>query len=193
MKSPPPPRITIGVVAPGDKVAMRKRRPTEAEIGLSADLSQFYGMKATLERLFGRSIFLKVKDGGSFSAWRKATHRLLDALDLAISETVAVVDPEWRAEIAAALEHGRESIRRTNTMADLFAALAATLANVAFLQLGMMPSHATRRDAVPLRPDHWKLSAYRSVQYVQDDHQKEALAARRTRQRQAAEHSDQAN
>ena len=56
-----PPVIRVRAVAPGDPAAKRKQRPTYEEIGLRADMSQFYAMKAVLEEALGHPVDLRLK------------------------------------------------------------------------------------------------------------------------------------
>ncbi len=46
-------KIKIRFVPPGDPVVKRKRRATPAEMGLRADMAQFYAMKSILEEVLG--------------------------------------------------------------------------------------------------------------------------------------------
>ncbi len=62
---------------------------------LRADLAQYYPAKALFERVLGRSAFLRVKDYGPLSSWRKNYDRLLRAIGVAAAATVEVADAEW--------------------------------------------------------------------------------------------------
>ncbi len=157
--------------------------------GRSYDIAQFYPMKATLERLFGHATFLRLKKTGSFADWRRAMRRLLDAIALASRTTVRVADNDWREELDGALSRGREGIALAMGMDELFAAVAATLAEVAFIQIGSMPFRAPGVDAVKLTADWWTLSGFRSVQYVQTDEQRAAVAKLKSRERTASAES----
>jgi hypothetical protein len=193
----PATRSRVRFVAPGDPVARRKRRLTYEEIGLRADTSQFYAMKAVLEQVLGRPVYLRLKETVTMTVWRKQTVRLLDAIALAITSTVVVADQEWREDIAAAICRGKEAIKRSDTIAELFAALSAALTRIVFIQIGRMPSHASTASLLsyaktaPLTAEFWTLNAHRSVQYVQTAAQRQALEESRmtTAQRQALEES----
>jgi hypothetical protein len=195
-----PATIRIRYVAPGDPVPTRKRRPTYEEIGLHADMSQFYAMKAVLEEALGHPVYLKLKETGTMTDWRKATIRLLDAVALAIDSTVLVADQEWREDITAAIRDGQEAIKRSDTISQLFAALSSALTRIVFMQIGLMPSLSNygktlphcgaaftpRGKTAPLTADFWTLNTYRSVQYVQTAAQRQALEAFHARRREAA-------
>ena len=180
---------------PGDPVARRKRRPTYEEIGLRADMNQFYGMKAVLEQVLGHPVYLRLKETATMTDWRKQTDRLLDAIALAITSTVVVAYQEWRGDIAAAIRRGQEAINRSDTISELFAALSVALTRIVFIQIGRMPSQYVfdraqfgrrLRRTAPLTAEFWTLNQYRSVQYVQTAAQRQALDASRARRRDAA-------
>jgi hypothetical protein len=170
-----PPIIIIKVLEPGVLGKVQRRRPTHDEIGIRADLAQFYAMKAVLERTLGHPVYLKLKDYAPLKEWRKATIRLLDAVELAINSTVEIADQEWRDDIAAAIRLGRDLIKGSNTSSALFAVLSATLTEIVFLQIGFMPSRPRPGKTAPLTADFWTLNRYRSVQYVQTAAQRQAL------------------
>jgi hypothetical protein len=100
------------------------------------------------------------------------------AIELAINSTVVITDAAWRDDIAAVIRLGQESIKCSETIADLFSTLSATLSRIVFMQIGQMPRYTMQSKRVPLTPEWWKLNTYRSVQYVQNDAQKQALAKR---------------
>jgi hypothetical protein len=164
-------------MVPGDPVPKRARRLTRADTGLRYDMSQFYAMKDTLEALFGHPLYMKLKETAGIADWRKAIIRLLDAIALAINSTVKIADDDWRTTIAAEVDHGKQMIKLSNTIGDLFSTLSATLTKIVFLQIGFMPRRSSFRATVPLKPDCWTFDGYRSVQYVQSAAQKRALNA----------------
>ena len=184
-----PPIIKITAVAPGDPRTKRKRRPTEAEIGLRYDMSQFYAMKATLEALFGHPVYMKLKETASIADWRKATTRLLDAIALAIESTITIADDEWRKDIAAEIAHGKALIKISDTASGLFASLSATLTRIVFLQVGIIPSRTALLKTAPLKADLVELNNYRTVQYVQTAAQRQALAKARGHRTEAVANS----
>jgi hypothetical protein len=67
-----PPNIKVRFIAPGEATPVRKRRPTRAEIGLHADMSQFYEMKAVLEEAFGHPVCQSARNFDPDSAWGSA-------------------------------------------------------------------------------------------------------------------------
>jgi hypothetical protein len=154
-------------------------------------MSQFYSLKAVLEEVLGRRVYLTLKETATMKDWRKATTRLLKAVEFALTCTVSVFDQEWRDDIAAAISHGQDTIKSSTTISDLFAALSATLTRIVFLQIGFMPSRRNYADTVPLTADFWTLNQYRNVQYVQTASQKAALDNLRARRRRAATRVDE--
>jgi hypothetical protein len=52
--------------------------------------------------------------------------------------------------------------------------MAATLIEVSFQQVGLMPRRRGHTGKYPLRKGQWKLDAYRSVAYLQTNEQKKA-------------------
>jgi hypothetical protein len=177
MSTSKPPIIRIKIVEPDTFGKARKRRPTHDEIGIHFDSTQFYAMKAFLERTLGHPIYLKLKDYAPLKEWQKAIIRLLDAMELAINSTVEVADQEWRDDIAEAIQLGRDLIKGSEKIGNLFAVLSATLTQVVFLQIGLMPSRPFHGKTVPLTADFWTLNRHRSVQYVQTAAQRQALDA----------------
>jgi hypothetical protein len=138
---------------------------------LRYDMSQFYPMKAAFEQILGNRAYRTLKETGSLSDWKKETKKLLKAIGISITETVKVADEKFFEQIHSELEHGERLVSSSKEIAELFAALAATLTKLVFLQIGYIPS---RHDAetVPLRPQYWVLNRVRSVQYVQSAEQK---------------------
>ena len=134
---------------------------------IRADLSQYYAMKAVFERTLGKSSFAAVKDYAPLRVWKAEAVRLLMAISLAVTDTVEIVDDEWKAEMSAEIEDGISRIKSSSKIDDLFAGLSATLSHVVFLQLGFLPRGHYRIARVPLARGHWKLDVVRSVQYVQ--------------------------
>jgi hypothetical protein len=158
--------------------------------GIRADMAQFYSMKAVLERTLGKTTFEKLKDGGTLRDWKNALTKVLKAIELSVEATVAVADAEWRKEIGQLLENGRARLLGQKSIDELFAALSATLIEVAFLQLGRIPSNANvisnsstkkvplkLQRTIPLKPQYWTLRRFRSVQYVQTQEQQDNLRA----------------
>lgn len=144
------------------------------------DLSQFYPMKAALEDLFGRECFAKLKESATLAEWKAECRRLLKALEVAVRVNVPIADAEWHDEIRSVLRLGRSHVASAKTVGELFCAVGATLTRVAFLQLGAIPNRPTA-DSVSLAERHWRLDAFRSVQYVQTEKQRESLHRSRKR------------
>ncbi len=138
------------------------------------DISQFYPMKAVLERLFGKRCYRKLKETATLKDWKVEIQRLLRGIEVALDATVDVADNEWRVEMKQTLRRGRSLVSGAESITDLFAHLSATLVNLVFLQIGHLPVRASV-EIVPLSPKYWQLNAYRSVQYVQSKSQAENL------------------
>jgi hypothetical protein len=132
-----------------------------------AGLAEHYALKTLLERVLGHESFLRVKEYAPLSVWRAECTRLLKAIQVSVASTVQVADAEWRAEVDALLAHGVQRARTTASVGELHAALAATLGELCFLQLGAVPERSLARKSAPLTAANWQLTAFRSVQYVQ--------------------------
>jgi hypothetical protein len=137
-----------------------------------ADLSQYYAAKALFERILGRSALMRVKDYGPLSAWRENYTRLLRAIGVSVDATVEVVDAQWQREVNELLKRGVERLKIAKSVDELHAAAAATLGELAFLQLGFVPRGHSRVESIPLSPRHWRMNPVRSVQYVQSAEQR---------------------
>ncbi len=148
------------------------------------DLHQYYSMKAVFEETLGRASFAKLKDYGSLKEWKSESARLLKAISLSIEVTVEIADEQWKTEIQQEIQHGLSRIESAAEIDELFAGLAATLARVAFLQLGFFPLGHRMVERIPLKPSYWKLNVVRTVQYVQTEEQRarqRKILERRTR------------
>ena len=138
------------------------------------DLAQFYPMKAVIEQILGRNSFQKLKDHGTLTDWKTESQKLLDAITLSISTTVQISDDDWNEEVDAVIKLGKSHVQDSNTIADLFSSLAATFARLSFLQKGFLPNRYSK-ESIRLVSNNWKLDVFRSVQYVQNENQKQKL------------------
>src|SRR5438046_667970 len=141
-------------------------------------------MKSLLEHLLGRHSFRRVKDYAPLAVWKAESRKLIRATALSIESTVVVVDEEWKSEVKLLLDHGVSRVRLAASVDELFASLAATFAELAFLQVGLIPKGHWRVERIPLVASNWKLDAVRSVQYVQSPTQRATQARLRKRGRQ---------
>ena len=141
---------------------------------IRADLSQYYAAKALFEKILGRAAFMRVKDYGPLSAWRENYTKLLCAVGVAAKATVDVADVEWKQEISELLTRGIKRLVTAKSIDELHAAAAATLGELAFLQLGFVPKGHCRVANVPLTGRNWKMNPVRTVQYVQSAEQRAA-------------------
>lgn len=141
---------------------------------LHHDMSHMYALKSSIEDLLGNRAWLDLKETTSTTTWRRYVMKVLDAIELSVGTTVLIKDEEWMEAVCSNLDHGRELARLAQTPEDAIAALSATLLRQVFLQLGSSPSRKTAT-SVPLKPQNWNFSGFRSVQYVQSPQQKEDL------------------
>ena len=141
---------------------------------IRADLSQYYAAKALFEQVLGRAAFMRVKDYGPLSAWRENYTKLLRAVGVVVEVTVEVADVEWKQEVSELLKHGIKRLTTAKSIDELHAAAAATLGELAFLQLGFVPRGHYRVANVPLIGRNWKMNPVRTVQYVQSAEQRAA-------------------
>lgn len=140
---------------------------------IRADLAQYYPLKAVLEKTLGRRSFSRVKDYAALPTWKAEITRLLSALQLSVEATVVVVDEPWKDEARRILDHGRQGVARATSIDELLACLSASLTELSFHQLGLVPRGHAHVESVPLRPKNWNLALLRTVQYVQTPAQKE--------------------
>jgi hypothetical protein len=176
-----PPKLVIKFVEPGDKLPKRPK-PTFEEIGLKGDMSQFYVMKSLFEQLLGKPTYMRLKESAHFPSWKAATAKLLDAMHFSIKTNVQVADAQWFRDVEEIITDGKERIARAETIADLFAYLSATLIELSFTQLGMMPTRSYPPETIPLKAQYWTLSRYRTVQYIQSPQQQAAVQTEQKRQ-----------
>jgi hypothetical protein len=141
---------------------------------LRADSSQYYAIKQAFEQTFGNKAWLELKECTVVGTWKKYTANLLRAIQLAIDETVRFRDDAWFREINGHIEHGLEISRAAKSLDELLSGLAATLISVVFLQVGMFPNRRSR-GKVTLARNNWRLDKFRTVQYIQNKGQLEAL------------------
>lgn len=139
---------------------------------IRADLSQYYAAKALFGQVLGRTAFLRVKDYGPLSAWCENYMKLLRAVGVAVEATVEIVDAEWKQEVSELLEHGYQRLRSAKSIDELHSVAAATLGELAFLQLGFVPRGHHSSDNIPLTRRNWRMNAVRTVQYVQSNEQR---------------------
>ena len=130
-----------------------------------------YALKHLFESLFGRNAWLEIKHSTDLRQWKKYSTRVLSALEGSAKATVQVADKEWFGQFASTIEHGKNRVNSSKDFEQLFASLAASLGEISFLQLGMMPMRSTQKNITVRHPSNWKLDCYRSVQYVQNAEQ----------------------
>lgn len=141
---------------------------------LRYDMAQYYSMKVMFEHVFGNRSYRRLKETATFQDWKKETVKLLQAIRLSIISTVEVADDDFFGQVDIEIEHGKKLISSTEQIDDLFAVLSATLTRIVFLQIGLIPNNY-RCKTVTLRKNNWVLDTFRSVQYVQNHEQKEAV------------------
>lgn len=153
----------------------KSRRASSQETGIRYDISQFYSMKDVMEQLFGKRVYLRLKETANLKDWKDSTIKLLGAILLASESSTAVADDDWRNEIKDTVTVSINLISSADHISDLFSSLAATLTRIVFVQIGCVPNHRLAHRTVRLTKEWWTLSRYRSVQYVQNEAQKAAL------------------
>jgi hypothetical protein len=169
---------------------MAQRKPVNNIDDIPHDLSFAYTLKAAFEEILGHDTFLKLKECHVLSVWKAESDRLLRASLIAFRETVEIADDAFRKEVAETIEFGIKAVKSSKSINQLFASLAATYARLSFLQLGLRPCRS--RGSVPLRKEDWKLSGYRTVQYVQTESQKRNLDSLLEKRRESRERAQSA-
>jgi len=141
---------------------------------LRADESQYLTLKIVSEQLLGRKAWYDLKECTSLVVWKKYVTKLLRAMELAVQETVQVRDDLWFEEFSDYVQRGLELARKSKSIDELFSGLSATLLRISFLQIGFFPNQS-KSQKVSLRRADWRLSRFRTVQYVQSAEQLEDL------------------
>lgn len=134
-------------------------------------MSQFYPLKSILEQILGQDTYKKLKETGTLNDWKKVVKKLLNTIEFSINETVEITDEDFFRQINDIIKHGINSVDMSKEASDLFSHLSATLIKIVFLQIGYIPSTYVKNR--PLRKGRWNLSYIRSVQYVQNQEQKQ--------------------
>jgi hypothetical protein len=148
----------------------RPARGVERLDEIPHDLSFAYTLKAAFEDILGPEAFRKLKECHELRVWKSESKRLLRASLIAFHETVEIADAAFREEVTDTIDFGLKTIGLAKSIDQLFSSLAATYARLSFLQLGLRPNRW--RGNGSLQKQDWKLSAYRTVQYVQTERQK---------------------
>jgi hypothetical protein len=138
------------------------------------EYSKYLTLKVAIENLFGTDAWYALKESGHLATWRNYSQKTLRALELSINDTVEICDVEWLTELRERIDRGVEAIREANSIDEVISIMAATLIEVSFLQVGLIPRRRGRTGRYPLRKGQWKLDLYRSVAYFQTKEQKEA-------------------
>lgn len=139
------------------------------------EYTKFLAFKGVVEDLFGSDAWYALKESNHIPTWRGYCSKVLKSLDLAIEDTVSVCDESWKAQVKRILWHGIGSLGKAKEIDEMIGIVAASVLEVSFLQLGLMPRRKGSDSKVSLRKGAWKLDAFRSVQYVQSEAQKEQL------------------
>ncbi|HCG5558758.1 TPA: hypothetical protein ACX3GK_004562, partial [Vibrio parahaemolyticus] len=143
-------------------------------------LETAYPLKSMMESVFGRKAWLDLKHCQDLGIWKKYSKRLISAVEVSIKSTVKVADDDWFDELSLEFEHGKKCIDSAGSLDVLFANLAACLANISFLQIGMIPQRHSENNVAARQGESWNLSAFRTVQYVQTQEQKERIMRRKS-------------
>jgi len=130
-----------------------------------------YALKHLFESLFGRDAWLEIKHSTDLRRWKKYSIRVLSALEVSAKATIQVADADWFDQFTSTIEFGKRGVNSSENFEQLFSSLAATLGEISFLQLGMMPRRSTQNNITVRHQSNWKLDRYRSVQYVQNAEQ----------------------
>ena len=133
-----------------------------------------YALKHLFENLFGRNAWSEIKHSTELNKWKKYSIRILTALEVSAKATIQVADEKWFREFTSTIEHGKSRVKLSTDFEQLFANLAASLGEISFLQLGMIPMRLTQESVTLRHQSNWKLDRYRSVQYVQNAEQQTA-------------------
>jgi hypothetical protein len=136
--------------------------------------TKYLTLKSAIEDLFGSEAWYALKESNHLGTWRKYGERTLRAVEIAVKDTVEVYDEEWLSELCECVGRGIEAIRTADAIDEVVGAIAGTLVEVSFLQIGLMPRRKGRSGKYPVRKGKWKLNAYRSVAYLQTSEQREA-------------------
>jgi hypothetical protein len=137
--------------------------------------TKYLPFKAVLEDLFGSDAWYALKESNHLGTWRKYAQKTLRAVGLSITDTVQIHDDKWLAEVTSRLERGIEQVKVADSIDEVIGAVAGTMIEVSFLQIGFMPRRQGKPGPYPLRRGEWRFDAYRSVAYLQTKAQREAV------------------
>ena len=139
------------------------------------EYSKYLPLKSAIEDLFGSKAWYDLKESNHLPTWKKYADKTLDAIVIAIKDSVAFYDDDWLAQIESEVKRGHESIRLAKSIDDVIGCMSGALIQISFRQIGEMPKRTGSRKKVQLRKGQWNLGAYRSVYYLQSKEQKESL------------------
>lgn len=143
-------------------------------------IEKYYSLKAVFERVWGKGTYLELKHCSSLSVWKKYSERTLLASKQSIEETVLICDDDWKNDAYDIIEFGISRIQKAENFDDLFCILSSSYIELSFHQIGHAPSHSLSHRA-QLRKGNWNRNAYRTVQYVQNFEQMQAIENKKER------------
>lgn len=142
---------------------------------------KYVDLKFTIESLLGTDAWRGLKESNSLVTWKKWINKLFRSIEMAIGETVTYVDEDWKSEINAVLQDGRESLKESKEIDEIISVVACVFIKLSFWQLGLMPERRGSERNIRLNKADWDLSLERTVVYAQSAPQKHTLVLRKLR------------
>lgn len=139
------------------------------------EYSKYLILKSSIEDLFGTEAWYALKESNHLPTWRKYAERTLKAIELSIKDTVEIYDNAWLREVEENIQRGVDGIKSQKSIDEIIAALAGSLINISFLQIGLIPRRKGQPDKYPLKKGKWRLNTYRQAIYLQTRLQHENL------------------
>lgn len=137
--------------------------------------SKYLLLKSSIEDLFGSEAWYALKESNHIPTWKKYIEKTLKAVQLSINDTVEIYDEDWLSEIDEVVSRGLDSVKIAKNIDEIIAALAGSLIQISFLQIGYMPRRKGKQGKYSLRKGNWCLNGFRSVIYLQTKKQQEDL------------------
>ena len=132
----------------------------------------FSCLKETLENLWGRQAYKRLKNCSDIKTWKQYATRTLQATKKSIQLSIEVKDDNWQNNINQTIDDRLQYINESNSFDELFSNIASIYIELSFMQIGIMPDRFASDMKVTLNDSFWKLTNHRTAQYVQNKKQK---------------------
>ena len=136
---------------------------------------KYFAIKHVMEDLFGSDAWYALKESNCIPTWRKYCSKVLISMNAAFNDSVKIFDSALKEEYEEIIENGLSSLKKEKEIDEFINILAASVIQLSFLQIGLMPRRGGKRVKTTTRKGAWNLDSYRSVQYTQTEEQKDNI------------------